>query len=53
MVVTSLFSVHSLNCGLSRVSIMYVFKSTTVCCEAGVEDVAMTTVTNDLQVTTA
>ena len=30
-----------------------VFESTTACCEAGVEDVVMTTVANDLQVTTA
>ena len=30
-----------------------VFECTTACCEAGVEDVVMTTVTNDLQVTTA
>ena len=30
-----------------------VFESTTVCCEPGVEDVVMTTVANDLQVTTA
>ena len=30
-----------------------VFECTTACCEAGVQDVAMTTVANDLQVTTA
>ena len=29
------------------------FECTTACCEAGVEDVVMTTVANDLQVTTA
>ena len=33
--------------------LMNVFECTTVCCEAGVEDVVMTTVANDLQVTTA
>ena len=33
--------------------LMYVFESTTACCEAGEEDVIMTTVANDLQVTTA
>ena len=31
----------------------HVFESTTACREAGVEDVFMTTVANDLQVTTA
>ena len=30
-----------------------VFESTAACCEAGVEDVVMTTVDNDQQVTTA
>ena len=30
-----------------------VFESTTACCEAGVKDVVMATVDNDLQVTTA
>ena len=30
-----------------------VFESTTACCEAGVEEVVMATVANDLQVTTA
>ena len=33
--------------------LMFVFESTTACCEAGVEDVVMATVANDLQVTTA
>ena len=33
--------------------LMDVFESTTACCEAGVEAVVMTTVANDLQVTTA
>ena len=33
--------------------LMYVFESTTACCEVGVKDVVMTTVANDLQVTTA
>ena len=33
--------------------LMYVFESTTACSEAGVEAVVMTTVANDLQVTTA
>ena len=28
---------------------MYVFEPTTACCEAGVEDVVMTTVANDLK----
>ena len=32
--------------------LMYLFESTTACCEAGVEIVAMTTVANNLQVTT-
>ena len=32
--------------------LMYVSESTTTCCEAGVEDVVMTTAANDLQVTT-
>ena len=32
--------------------LMYVFESTTACCEAGEEDVVMATVANDLQVTT-
>ena len=35
------------------VYLMYVFESATACCEAGVEDVVMTTVANDLQVTSA
>ena len=33
--------------------LMDVLESTTACCEACVEDVVMTTVANDLQVTTA
>ena len=33
--------------------LMYVFEFTTAYCEAGVEDVVMTTVANVLQVTTA
>ena len=32
---------------------MHVFESTSTCCEAGLEDVVMTTAANDLQVTTA
>ena len=32
---------------------MYVLESTTACCEGGMEGVVMTTVANDIQVTTA
>ena len=52
-------SVYSVYCPHSELwfescfYLMYVFESTTECCEVGVEDVVMTTVANDLQVTTA
>ena len=44
---------HTLLWFESRFYLMHVFESTTACCEAGMEDVFMTTVSNDLQVTTA
>ena len=42
-------TVRNLNCDLSRVFLSHVFESTTACSEAGVEDVVMTTVANDLK----
>ena len=46
--------VYSVYCTHSGVVFLsHVFESTTACCEAGVEDVVMATVANDLQVTTA
>ena len=51
--VYSVYCTHSELWFESCFYLMCVFESTTACCEAGVEDVVMTTVANGLPVTTA